>query len=100
MAISATRCQRTDPNKPSMDEHWRTKMLNKATTLVCACAIALLTGCSGGTGKTFQPETALDRNWGRSYESAKYNQIANPNAGKSLKPVEGLDGQPAANVVD
>ncbi len=75
-------------------------MLNKATTLVCACAIALLTGCSGGTGKTFQPETALDRNWGRSYESAKYNQIANPNAGKSLKPVEGLDGQPAANVVD
>jgi hypothetical protein len=35
----------------------------------------------------------LEKNWGRSYETAKYNQILNPDAGKNLDPVIGLDGQ-------
>lgn len=37
-------------------------------------------------------ESQLDRNWGRSFESVKYNQIVNPEAEKNLNPVEGLSG--------
>ena len=41
----------------------------------------------------FYPDSTLDKNWGRSFESAKYNQILNPGAAKNNKPVTGLDGQ-------
>ena len=34
-----------------------------------------------------------------SFESAKTNQILNPDAGKSPDPVEGFDGQSAERVV-
>ena len=47
-----------------------------------------------------QGETRLDRNWGRSYEAAKYNQMLNPDAGKNLEPVEDLDGTAAGNNLD
>ena len=46
-----------------------------------------------------QKETLLDKNWGRSYETAKYNQILNPDASKNLKPAADLDGQAANNNV-
>ena len=56
-------------------------------------ALSLLGGC----GKTFyaQNETPLDKNWGRSFEAAKYNQILNPDAKKNLAPVVGLNGDAA-----
>jgi hypothetical protein len=38
-------------------------------------------------------DTLLNRNFGRSYETAIYNQISNPDAGKNLNPVEGLNGR-------
>jgi hypothetical protein len=41
----------------------------------------------------YQEETALDRNWGRSYETAKYNQLLDPDAGQNPEPIEGLDGK-------
>jgi hypothetical protein len=37
----------------------------------------------------------LDRNWGRSFETAKTNQILNLEAQKNLEPVVGQDGQVA-----
>ncbi|MBE9582560.1 MAG: hypothetical protein IMF18_13225 [Proteobacteria bacterium] len=37
----------------------------------------------------------LDRNWGTSLEATKQSQILNPEAGKNLDPVVGLDGQVA-----
>ena len=40
--------------------------------------------------------TRLETDYGTSYKLQKYNQIANPDAEKNLKPVEGLDGQAAA----
>ena len=40
-------------------------------------------------------ETSLDRNWGRSHETAKFNQIVNPEADKNLDPVVGLDAAAA-----
>ena len=50
--------------------------------------------CSG------MPETLLDKNWGRSYESMLYMQMLDPDAGKNLKPVLGLDGNAASYNVD
>ena len=40
--------------------------------------------------------TRLETDYGTSYKLQKYNQIANPDAEKNLKPVEGLDGQATA----
>ena len=54
--------------------------------LMALAAGCLLTGCA------WNQESALDQNWGRSYQAAKYNQILNPDAAKNLSPVEGLDG--------
>jgi hypothetical protein len=34
---------------------------------------------------------------GTSFKLQKFNQIANPDAGKDTKPVEGMDGQAAAS---
>jgi len=75
------------------------KMLKKTIALAMFCAmLALFAGCSG-TGGIHQ-ETLLDQNWGRSVETAKYNQILNPDAGKDLTPVEGLSGKAAENSVE
>jgi hypothetical protein len=66
------------------------------TTTFAAVLIGLvfaLAGCNGAY--MYQEETDLDRNWGRSYETAKYNQILNPDAGQNLDPIEGLDGTAA-----
>ena len=57
--------------------------------LILIGLIAFLSSFSG-CGKTM-----LERNWGRSFESAKQNQILDPDAGKNLDPVIGLDGQAA-----
>ena len=67
----------------------------------CLKTIAILgwviffTGCS-----QMQKETLSDKNWGRSYEAAKYNQILNPEAGKNQDPLDGLDGQATDNNVE
>lgn len=50
---------------------------------------------SSGCGTLPQRETMLDRNWGTSLEATKQSQILNPEAGKNLDPVVGLDGQVA-----
>ena len=73
-------------------------MIKKTIALTMACAmLAFFAGCSS-SGPVYQ-ETLLDKNWGRSVETAKYNQILNPDAGKDLTPVEGLDGKAAENSV-
>ena len=73
-------------------------MIKKTIALTMACAmLALFAGCSS-SGPVYE-ETLLDKNWGRSVETAKYNQILNPEAGKDLAPVEGLSGKAADNSV-
>jgi hypothetical protein len=73
-------------------------MIKKTIALTMACAmLALFAGCSS-SGPVYE-ETLLDKNWGRSVETAKYNQILNPDAGKNLSPVEGLDGKAVENSV-
>ena len=66
-------------------------MLKKSLIIIgIIAAIFVVSACSG-------TETLSEQNWGRSYETATYNQILNPQADKNLKPVESLDGQAAEN---
>jgi hypothetical protein len=44
-------------------------------------------------------ETYLEKNWGKSFQSAMRSQTLNPNAGKNLAPVKGLDGLAAELVM-
>ena len=58
-------------------------------------AIIAMVSLSWGCGGTpFHQDSTLDKNWGRSYETAKYNQILDPEAAKNLDPVTGLGGDP------
>jgi hypothetical protein len=41
----------------------------------------------------------LDKNFGRSFETALYNQTLNPEAEKNTEPVEGIEGPAAERVV-
>jgi len=66
-------------------------MLKKSLIIVGIIATVLMVSACSGT------ETLLQRNWGKSYETATYNQILNPDADKNLKPVDSLDGQAAEN---
>ena len=50
----------------------------------------MVSACSG-------TETLSQRNWGKSYDTAVYNQMLNPDADNTLKPVDSLDGQAAEN---
>ena len=73
-------------------------MLNKYfLRIVGSVSIAFICGC--GSTALYQPST-LDKNWGRSFESAKDNQILNPRAAKNRQPVVGLDGVAAENSKD
>jgi hypothetical protein len=58
-----------------------------------AGAILLLTsvGC-------ISPDRHVDDHWGESYTELKYQQIQNPNAGDTVKPVEGLGATTADHV--
>jgi hypothetical protein len=67
------------------------------TLTVAIIALAISLGCAG---KQDQTETMLDTHWGSSFESAKYNQLLNPDAGKNLDPVVGLDGEAAGKTME
>jgi hypothetical protein len=58
-----------------------------AILCVLAFAAGLLASCA---------PSRLEMDRGTSYKLQKANQIANPDAEKNLKSVEGLDGQSAA----
>jgi hypothetical protein len=72
------------------------------TRVVLAISGALIiiagAGCTGNS--SCQRGTQLDRNWGRSYETAKYNQILNPEAEKDSTPVTGLKGQVGERIME
>ena len=67
-------------------------MLKKSLIIIgVTAAVSMVLACSG-------TETLLQRNWGKSHETAVYNQTLNPNADKTLKTVDALDGQAAEGV--
>ena len=66
-------------------------MLKKSLIIVgIIVAVSMVSACSG-------TDTLLEKNWGKSYETAAYNQMLNPDADKTLKPVNSLDGQATEN---
>jgi len=67
-------------------------------TMMCLGAMLALSFFLGGcAGNLPEPQRVyyLDDNWGRSVESARFNQTLDPEAGLEVKPVEGLDGRAA-----
>ena len=58
-----------------------------------------LSGCAGNMPEAERMDY-IDANWGKSFETAKNNQILNPQAAKNLEPVEGLDGKAAENIIN
>ena len=65
-------------------------MLKKSLIIIGVSAAAFVMSACG-------PETLSQRNWGKSYETATYNQMLNPEADKTKKSVGGMDGQAAMN---
>jgi PBP1b-binding outer membrane lipoprotein LpoB len=67
--------------------------MSKATAIIISLALSaiFLTGCG--------QRTLLDDNWGRSVKTAAFNQTLDPDAGLTAAPVEGMDGQSAANTL-
>jgi hypothetical protein len=66
---------------------------------VIAAALVIFPACATNNEVAPEMQSKLDRNWGRSYESAKYNQMLNPEAGKTAEPVTGIDGEAAEKSV-
>jgi hypothetical protein len=57
-----------------------------------------ITSCAGTT--PYSKDSLTNRNWGKSKETAIYNQMLNPDAAANLEPVSGLDGSAAENNVE
>jgi len=53
-----------------------------------ASIVCLLIFC----GCVSEPGT-VETHWGKAFETAKYQQLSNPDADKNLAAVEGLDGE-------
>ena len=69
-------------------------MLNRCLLIIGLLIVMTIHfGCASRNMEAKAPY--LDKNWGRSYETAKFNQIANPEAEKNLDPVKGLDAEAA-----
>jgi hypothetical protein len=62
------------------------------SAIVIIATLSIFSGCAH---YYYQGEPPLEKNWGRSFESAKYNQMLNPEADKNLAPVVGLSGEAA-----
>ena len=74
-------------------------MLKKIVKIMLgAMVVVWVFGCAQHT--VIQRESQLDKNWGRSFESARYNQILNPEAGKLPEPVLGLEGPAAEHIME
>lgn len=74
-------------------------MFNNVIKIALIAVIAFAAfGCSQNV--MVQEESRLDKNWGRSFESARYNQILNPEAGKSAEPATGMQGAAAERIME
>ena len=60
--------------------------------IVTTIVFSVLFGCN--SYKT-QRELVMDKNWGRSYETARFSQTENPDAGETLIEDQGLGGTAA-----
>lgn len=66
---------------------------------IAGLALALALGGGLGTaGCSAANHSHVEDHWGESYRSLKAQQIANPDAGKETKTVEGMNSTTAADV--
>lgn len=70
------------------------------TLIAMIAALSIYAGCSNGNINMRGEESLLEQNWGRAFESAKYNQMLNPDAENKEASVEVLDGQAAQQTVE
>jgi hypothetical protein len=75
-----------------------TMSMKKFTIITVLFSCIFLVGC--GLKTPGKRETVLDRNFGKSFETAKENQILDANAKNNLQPVFGLDGKSSENTMD
>ena len=68
-----------------------------AITILAVFYVAAVFGCNHYS--SYKQQSQMDANWGRSYETAKYNQTLNPDAVSSSEPMVGLDGNVADRVM-
>jgi len=68
------------------------------TALISMLACAGLSLLTALPAPAFDGQGPLHINWGRSFESAKYNQIIDPSPGRT-DPVENLNGEAAMRVM-
>ena len=54
---------------------------------------AFLSGCATEIGR-------VETDYGTSHKLAKFNQTLDPDTGKNLEPVEGIDGQTAQKIME
>jgi len=73
-------------------------MMKQVTIGLFIAAFLICTGCAGKY--PCREASELDKNWGKSFKSIKENQVLNPDAGRNLEPVTGMDGESAEVVVD
>jgi hypothetical protein len=73
------------------------KLARKLVVFLGALLIASV--CYAGN-LFLEGNTQLDRNWGKSYETAKCHQILNPNAGENLRPVTDIEGRVAERIME
>ena len=69
-------------------------MLVNIFTIIAAAAL-LAIGIAGCTAPT-----ELEKNWGRSFETAKTSQILNPDGAGHQEPVEGLQGPVVEKILE
>jgi hypothetical protein len=76
-------------------------MLSRIAVIALVALITIgFSACSkGNIVSPFQTESQLEKNWGRSFEAAKYNQTLNPDADQNLVPVEGMEGPAAERIM-
>jgi hypothetical protein len=73
--------------------------MRKKNMLLTGLAFVLfLAGACCPTNYQLQ-KNELQKHWGRSFESAKYNQIITP-VPENKEPVLGLDGQAATTIIE
>jgi len=71
-----------------------------AVTILAVLFAAALFGCNHYSAYQTNQPSELDLNWGRAFETAKYNQYLDPEAGKTTDPVVGREGPIADKIME
>jgi hypothetical protein len=74
------------------------KMIKRYNMIVLFIVVTFIT--SGCVCFGVKPLARVEMDFGTSYNLAKFNQISNPEAEKTLKPVPTLDGIVAQKIMD